>query len=186
MAPHPSPPPPPPPEYPRPSAADTIRALGDDQLREIFLPLRTSPASPLPPSPAAPSSAPSARPAPSAAAAERSTHPPLLALFLRPCIRTVPTFPATRRPSAEFEPLRDDGAASDSERRAFCSYNSDDRLQLLREPEHQAGCFVQPPNGGSDSLTPRSTMTYPAPPLLVPHTLHRGESEATPCGLCPS
>ncbi|XP_020192958.1 uncharacterized protein [Aegilops tauschii subsp. strangulata] len=115
MASHPPPPPPPPPEYRTPPARTTMSALGDDQLREIFLRL-----------PDLPSLAAAAFTCRAFLGAVRSSRafrrrfrelhaPPLLALFLTPCMHTVPAFPSSRRPSAGFSPLRDHAAASDSE-----------------------------------------------------------------------
>ena len=111
MASHP-PPPPPPPEHPIPPAPTTISALDDDQLREIFLRL-----------PDLPSLASAAFTCRTFLGAVRSSRafrrsfralhaPPLLALFLTPYMRTVPTFPASRPPTAaRFSPLRDDDAS---------------------------------------------------------------------------
>uniref|UniRef100_A0A453D159 F-box domain-containing protein n=1 Tax=Aegilops tauschii subsp. strangulata TaxID=200361 RepID=A0A453D159_AEGTS len=96
-------------------ARTTMSALGDDQLREIFLRL-----------PDLPSLAAAAFTCRAFLGAVRSSRafrrrfrelhaPPLLALFLTPCMHTVPAFPSSRRPSAGFSPLRDHAAASDSE-----------------------------------------------------------------------
>ncbi|XP_044318549.1 uncharacterized protein [Triticum aestivum] len=111
MASHPSPPP----EYPRPPARTTISALGDNQLREIFLRL--------PDLRSLASAAFTCRAFLGAICSSRAFRrrfrelhaPPLIALFLTPCMHTVPAFPSSRRPSAGFSPLRDHAAASDSE-----------------------------------------------------------------------
>ncbi|KAF7003843.1 hypothetical protein CFC21_019124 [Triticum aestivum] len=170
-------PPPPPPEYRRPPARTTISSLGDDQLREIFLHL-----------PDLRSLGYAAFTCRAFLGAVRSSRafrrrfrelhaPPLLALFLTPCMHTVPAFPSSRRPSAGFSPLRDHVAASDSEWGLdFRDIAYDDGFICIenRSTKQQA---LYNPQTAALILRPKEDHDMPYGSSLEFHTLSPGEDQ---------
>ncbi|KAM3370428.1 hypothetical protein ACQJBY_018012 [Aegilops geniculata] len=177
MASHPSSPPPP--EHPIPPTPTTISALADDQLREIFLRL-----------PDLPSLASAAFTCRAFLGAVRSSRafrrsfralhaPPLLALFLTPYMDTVPTFPSSRRPSAEFIPLQDDPASEWGIDLSTLSIAYDEGFIFLqhRSTKQDAGYN---PQTMALFLHPKEHHDMPDGTTLEFHTLSPGEDQRPP------